>query len=186
MNSQAMMSDLDKSSLMRHYDDAALINSPAEGVFAFVDDHGRFSSHMSQSSWMMGGGHMDVTIDEKRGQQVGSHIRLQGKIFWIPLLLDEVVTRYEPPTAKTWETVGDLRLLVIGHYRMKIEVELRDDRSLLRVSIDYDLPSRNSWLGQLFGGIYAKWCVRQMTRGARDYFATRAATEEAERHAAPS
>jgi hypothetical protein len=53
-----------------------LIPAPPEQVFAFVDDHSRFSSHMSQSSWMMGGGRMSIELDEAKGQAVGSHIRL--------------------------------------------------------------------------------------------------------------
>ena len=117
---------------------------------------------------------MHVSVDDGRGQKIGSHIRLSGKVFGITLYLDEVVTRHQPPRLKTWETVGDLRLLVIGHYRMSVEVEPRDGQSLLRVSIDYDLPPTNVWLGRLFGGTYAKWCVQQMTKGARGHFATQA------------
>ncbi len=113
---------------------------------------------------------MDVSVDDGRGRKVGSHIGLRGKAFGIALFLDEVITRYEPPHVKTWETVGDLRLLVIGPYRMSVELEPQDEHSLLRVSIDYDLPSTNRWLGRLFGGTYAKWCVQQMIRSTRDHF----------------
>lgn len=165
------MKHLQKTVLMRHYEDRVPIKARAEDVFAYVDDHAHFSSHMSESSWMMGGGRMDISVDNGHGQRVGSHIRLSGKVFGITLFLDEVVTRREPPRVKIWETVGNLRLLVIGHYRMSIEVEPQDSNSLLRISIDYDLPSTNAWLGRLFGGIYAKWCVQQMIKGTHDHFA---------------
>ncbi len=168
------MSHAPSASLLRHHEDSAWIDGRAEDVFAYIDDHTRFSAHMGQSSWMMGGGRMATSVDDGHGQKVGSHIRMSGKVFGVTLFLDEVVTRHEPPRLKTWETVGDLRLLVIGHYRMSVEVEAREAHSLLRVSIDYDLPPTNVWLGRLFGETYAKWCVQQMIKGARDHFATQA------------
>jgi len=118
----------------------------------------------------MGGGRMGTTIDEGHGQKVGSHIRLSGKAFGISIALDEVVTRYEPPRFKTWETVGSLKLLVVGHYRLGVEITPHNGTSDLRVFIDYNLPDRNAWLGYLFGKAYAKWCVRQMLYGVRNYF----------------
>jgi len=165
------MNHLEKAVLARHHESGVLIRAPAEDVFAYVDDHAHLSSHMSESSWMMGGGRMSVSVDDGGGQRVGSHIRLSGKAFGIRLYLDEVVTRREPPLIKIWETVGDLRLLIIGHYRMGVEVVPKESNSLLRVSIDYDLPLRNAWLGRLFGGIYARWCVQRMIGGTRDNFA---------------
>lgn len=156
---------------MDHYEEHAVIDAPSKDLFAYVDDHARFSSHMSRSSWMMGGGRMKASFDEGGGQRVGSHVRLSGKVFGLKLFLDEVVTHYEPPHLKAWETGGDLRLLVIGHYRMGVEVREQDGRSLLRVFIGYDLPSKNAWLGRLFGRLYAKWCVKQMIKGAQAYFA---------------
>ena len=154
----------------RHYEKTALIPAPAEELFAYIDDHARFSSHMNKSSWMMGGGRMEVLVDDGKGQKVDSHIRLSGTAFGIKLFLDEVVTRHEPPSIKTWETVGDLRLLVVGHYGMGIEITPQGSDSLMRVYIDYDLPTTNVWLGRLFGGMYAKWCVAQMIGGAQNQF----------------
>ena len=57
-----------------HYEDSADIAATDAAVFAFVDDHAQFSSHMSESSWMMGGSQMSTRIDEGKGQAVGSHI----------------------------------------------------------------------------------------------------------------
>ena len=161
------------NNLLRHYEDSVIISTSPEKLFAYVDDHTRFSSHMRESSWMMGGGKMEVLVDEGHGQKVGSHIHLSGKAFGIKLFLDEVVTRHDPPFIKTWETVGSPKLLVVGYYQMSIKITPKDASSLLRVSIDYDLPATNFWLGKLFGGMYAKWCVQQMINGARNYFNTK-------------
>ena len=154
----------------RHYQDSKLIPASAADAFAFIDDYGRLSSHMNKSSWMMGGGRMDTSVDAGRGQEIGSHIRMDGKAFGIKLFLDEVVTRREPSRVKIWETVGMPKLLIIDHYRMKAEIEPQENGSLLRVSIDYNLPAKNVWLGKLFGRYYAKWCVRQMIESAHNYF----------------
>ena len=119
---------------------------------------------------------MEVEPDEAHGQAVGSHIRLAGRVFGLRLFLDEVVTRRDPPSDKVWETVGTPKLLVIGAYRMGVHITPEDGASRLRMFIDYDLPTgwATYWLGRLFSGIYAKWCVHQMLAGASAHFAGRA------------
>lgn len=159
----------------RHRDGSVLIPAPPADVFAFVDDHSRFSSHMSESSWVMGGGRMSLELDDAKGQAIGSHIRLSGTVLGIRLYLDEVVAQRIPPTDKVWKTVGTPRLLVIGAYTMGIHITPENGGSRLRVFIDYDLPA--GWatrcLGFLFGGLYARWCVRQMLEGASSHFRMR-------------
>lgn len=151
----------------RHFESTAFIDASPDDVFAFVDDHSRFSSHMSKSSGMMGGGRMVVELDEAKGQAVGSHIRLSGRVFGVSLYLDEVVTQREPPKSKVWETVGAPRLLVIGAYSMGVQITPERRGSRLRVFIDYQLPDgpATHWLGWLFGGLYARWCLGQMLTG---------------------
>lgn len=158
--------------MRRHREGDALIAAPPEAVFSFVDDHSRLSSHMSESSWMMGGGRMQVELDAAKGQAVGSHIRLAGSAFGMRLSLDEVITQREPPSVKVWETVGAPRLLIIGAYRMGVEIAATRDGSRLRVFIDYDLPSGpiTRWLGVCLGGMYARWCVKQMLSSAAAEF----------------
>jgi len=158
-----------KDTEMQHYEESLLIPQSQEIVFAYIDDHSHFSSHMSKSSWMMGGGRMEVSTDSGHGQKIGSHIRLSGSAFGIPISLDEVVTQYQKPQIKVWETVGEPKLLVVGQYQMKIGIQPQDSKSYLSVSIDYMLPDKYAWLGKLFGKMYAKWCVRQMINGARIY-----------------
>ena len=116
---------------------------------------------------------MEVQVDEARGQQVGSRIRLAGRVLGIALSLEEVVTERDPPHRKVWETVGSPRLLVIGHYRMGFELSPRGNDSMLRVFIEYTLPETTPtrWLGRLFGSYYARWCTRQMVDDAVKHFA---------------
>ena len=169
---------MSKQTQLRHYKESVVIPAKVDDVFDYIDDHKRFSSHMNQSSWMMGGGKMNTSVDEKNGQKVGSHIRLDGTVFGIHLFLDEVVTHYEPPHLKTWKTIGTPKLLIIGNYQMKIEIKSDERGSLISVSIDYELPKTNVWLGKLFSGWYAKWCVQQMLKGTSNYFANNKGGEE--------
>ena len=159
--------------LSLHYEAHGRVAAPAAEVFAHLDDHKRLGSHMSKSSWQMGGGSMQFELDDKQGQAIGSRIRLSGRILGTSLSVDEVVTEREPPARKVWETTGTPNLMVIGPYRLGFEVRPDADRSTVRIFIDYSLPQTGSArvLGRLFGGWYAKWCVRQMLDDVTAHFA---------------
>ena len=80
-----------------HFESNAIVRSPVNQAFAYIDDHTRLSSHMSESSWKMGGGQMEFVLDEGRGQKIGSQIRLVGRVFGIELSVD-VLKRKVPGT----------------------------------------------------------------------------------------
>ena len=157
----------------RHEEHSAPINASVERVFEQLDDQTRLTEHMSKRSWKMGWGRMETVLDAQQGRSVGSHTVLRGRVFGIRLYLDEVVTMRRPPLTKTWETVGEPRLLVIGPYRMGFELMPNGTSAQLRVALDYDLPTKgvSRVLGRLFGRLYAKWCTRQMVRDAQHHFA---------------
>jgi Polyketide cyclase / dehydrase and lipid transport len=161
------------SELTHHYETSALVQAPVEEVFTYVDDPTRLSSHMSESSWMMGGSRMRIELDDNRGQRVGSRIRMSGRIFGRRLSLEEVVTEHNFPHRKVWETTGTPNLMVIGRYRMGFEVAPQGNGALLRVHIDYALPegAPARWFGYLLGRRYARWCARRMVNDAVKHFA---------------
>ena len=161
------------SLLPHHYDSHGAVSASVDRVFAYIDDHSRLSSHMSEPSWKLGGGRMTTELDADRGQRVGSHIRLAGRVFGAELSVEEIVTERNPPFRKVWETTGTPRLLVIGHYRMGFELAPQDTGSTLRVFIDYALPERAParWLGRLLSRQYARWCTQQMVDDAAAHFA---------------
>lgn len=156
-----------------HHESSARVAASAEQVFARIDDHTRLSEHMSGSSWMMGGGRMTVEMDDGGGRRVGSRIRLAGTVLGVALSVEEVVTEHRPPYTKKWETIGMPRLLVIGAYRMGLELTPRGEHSELRVFIDYELPAGllGRCLGRWLGPVYAKWCTQQMVEDAVRFFA---------------
>lgn len=172
INSRRLMTVMPPPAYERHYEEHVTLPVGAEKIFSYADDFSRLSSHMNKSSSMMMGGSMETLLDEGRGQAIGSHIRMKGKMMGIELSLDEVVTEREPPRHKAWETIGRQRLLLMDRYRLGFDISKRDRVSDLRVFIDYDLPARIPfrWLGLAFGKFYAKWCVQQMVNDASQHF----------------
>jgi Polyketide cyclase / dehydrase and lipid transport len=158
-----------------HFESVAFVPAIPQAVFSYVDDHERLSSHMTRSSWMMGGGRMHVQLDAARGRQTGSHIRMSGRAFGLELALEEVVSEYDPPRHKSWETVGEPRLLIIGRYRMGFDIAPQSGGSDLRVFIDYELPpvTRGRWLIAKLVSWYAAWCTQRMVKDAVLHFSVR-------------
>ncbi|MES2304635.1 MAG: SRPBCC family protein [Gemmatimonadota bacterium] len=157
---------------LQHEEHSGAIHASAERVFELLDDQTRLTEHMSKRSWKLGWGKMETVLDAQRGRSVGSHIVLRGRVFGVRLHLDEVVTRRDPPLGKTWETVGEPRLLVMGPYHMGFDLAPVGAQTNLRVVIDYELPAKGiSWvLGRLLGRSYARWCTRRMVREAQHAF----------------
>lgn len=69
---------------------------------------------------------------------------------------------------------------MVGPYTIGIQITPENGASRLRVFLDYDLPSGwTYWLGVLFGGIYARWCVGKMLEGASNHFGVQGAAAAA-------
>nr|WP_295467820.1 SRPBCC family protein [Mesorhizobium sp.] len=149
-----------------------VVDASPEAVFTFLDDHRSLSAHMGQRSWMMMGSRMDIHFDEGGARSVGSTFGLTGSFLGIPLSMEEMVTERDPPRLKTWVTVIEPTLWVIGRYRMGFAIAPEPGSSELTVFIGYDLPQRfgTRWLGQLLGGFYAKWCTNRMANDAARHF----------------
>ena len=163
----------------RHYSEVAILDATAAEVFAFADDFKKLSSHMAGSSVMMMGSSMQTSLDAGRGQAVGSHVIMTGRMLGVDLSLEEVVREREPPRRKEWETIGSPRLLVISGYRLGFEIASVGKQAELRVFIGYNLPSSpgQRFLGRFFGPIYARWCIRQIVNSAGAQFGKVASKE---------
>lgn len=155
-----------------HDESVALVNAPADRVFAYLDDPKALAAHMGKSSTMMLGMRMSIDLDAGGGRVIGSKIRMAGRVFGMSLSLEEVIVERQVPSKKAWKTIGVPKLLVIADYRMGFELTRNGDASQVRVFIDYRLPSEapGSWLGRLLGGFYARWCTKQMADDAARHF----------------
>jgi hypothetical protein len=169
---KATLMDSNKANLPYKFEREAFVSIAPEVLFAHLDDHYRLSSHMSESSWMMGGGKMMIEMDAAKGKAVGSRIRLSGRVCGVSVAVEEVVTERIAPTIKAWETVGTPHLLVIGNYRMGFQINPESRDSKLRIFIEYALPQSKiqHLLGLIFGRFYARWCIERMVQDAIAYF----------------
>ena len=165
---------MSERSLPFHDEYTALAKAPTDRVFALLDDPKSLSAHMGESSMMMMGSRMSIDVDADGGRVVGSKIRMDGRMMGIALSLEEVITERQVPSRKVWETIGAPKLLIIAHYRMGFELTSNGNSTQVRVFIDYSLPTTapGSWLGRLLGGIYARWCTKQMADDAARHFNT--------------
>ena len=156
-----------------HDESAGLAHAPVEQVFAFLDDPKALSEHMGKSSMMMLGSRLSIDVDANGGRVIGSKVRMHGRMMGVRLSLEEVITERQVPAMKVWETIGTPKLLVIAHYRMGFELTRKGDSALVRVFIDFNLPTKppRSWFGHWLGAEYARWCTRQMVIGATRHFA---------------
>lgn len=159
--------------LQQHAEAACEVQAQPSSIFEYIDRPERLSAHMARRSWQLAGATMAIETDADGGRAVGSHIRLTSRMLGVHLYVEGRVVQREPPRLKTWETVGEPRLLVIGRYRMSVSIEQHSDRSRVTIAIDYALPTNAAarWLGMLFGSMYARWCVGQMTQDLVRQFA---------------
>ena len=157
-----------------HDEIAASVHAPVESVFTYFDEPKTLATHMSKSSMMMPGLHMTIDADADGGRSVGSRIRMKGRMMGISLSLEEVVTQRHAPYQKMWETVGTPDLKVMAQYRMGFDLMPMGDLTNVRVYIDYCLPEigPRSWLGRMFGGMYAHWCTKRMIDDAVKHFSS--------------
>ena len=157
-----------------HAEATCEVRAKASSVFDYIDRPQRLSAHMARRSWQLAGAAMAIETDAEGGRAVGSHIHLTGRMLGIPLYVEGKVVQRGTPNLKAWATVGEPHLLVIGRYRMRVNIDARGDRAQVVIAIEYALPANapTRWLGMLFGPMYASWCVRQMARDLVQQFGT--------------
>lgn len=148
------------------------VRAAAGALFDYLDDHRGLSVHIEQRSWAMMGSRMEVHMDARETRAVGSKFGFTGSFLGVRLAVNEIVTGRDPPCLKTWATIGEPTLWVIGRYKMGFRIVPRSTSSVLTVFIDYDLPEspETRALGWLIGGLYARWCTRRMTGDAARHF----------------
>ena len=151
-----------------HFQQSVTLAERAGVVFEHLDDFERLGAHMMHSSPMMAGSRMRFEFDEMRGRAEHSLVHLRGSVLGFALTIDEEVIERRPPVAKTWQTIGTPRMLVLDAYRMGYVLEPQEGSSRLTVFIDYAFPSRGlaRWVGRMAGAAYARWCVTSMIEDA--------------------
>lgn len=131
-------------------------------LFEYLDDPCHLSDHMQRRGPALAGGAMKLVADPHRG--LGSGWRLKGRVVGLTLQADVQVTEYQPPWRKTWQTVAEPRLLVMGAYRMGFELQSQAAPTVsLRLWLDFEPTRRGRWVARA----YARCCLREMAAAAR-------------------
>lgn len=150
-----------------HAQSEALAATSVTDLFDLLDDPQRLGGHMERRFWRTLGTRMGYRFDARGGRAVGSRMSLEGDLWGWRVGVEQQVVAHDPPHRKAWETLGEPRLIVVGHYRMGFEIHPATAGSVVRVWLDYCIPSwRPRAIARALAAGYASWCVRQMTRDA--------------------
>ena len=159
-------------SFTHSYSSKVLLNTDTKTAFEYLDEPKKLSARMGRSSMMMAGSKMDMILDEKQGRDLGSVIKMTGKMMGLDLFLQEKIVDRKPFEKKYWEAFGTQRLVILDQYRMGFSLKELGKQTELTVSIQYRLPSKgiSRIIGKMLAGFYAKWCTEQMTKDAERAF----------------
>ena len=137
-------------------------------VFDTLDDLGVTGMHMTKSSPMMMGSKLKLEFLTDLHKGPGSKYRWTGSMLGIKLDFTVEVTKWIKGVEKTWETIGEAKMIIFSWYRMNLLLKEVADGSEAALSITYEKPK--SWFGKIlsffFAGWYCNWCIKNMLRDA--------------------
>lgn len=146
-----------------------LIHSTLEKVFQQMDDFSKTGMHMSESSMMMMGSKLKLEQLSSQSTGVGAKYRWYGTMMGMTIDLSEMVTKWQPPQSKEWETVGDAQIIIMSWYRMRFEINTAKDATVVKLSISY-LPPKQWYykiLSFFFATWYCNWCLNNMLQDTK-------------------
>jgi hypothetical protein len=148
-----------------------LAATPAK-VFCWVDDPRNTGMHMSQPSLAMLGASLRVERQSASMTGVGTTYRSWGRVLGLPVDFTTTVTSWTREREKTWRTIGEPALIVLGHFEMHFSVAPAVPGTRLRLAIKYNLPATlfGRVIGRILAAPYARWCLRRIANDAQAAF----------------
>jgi hypothetical protein len=158
----------------RCLEQTVVVPAPPARVFAWLDDPRNTGWHMSRPSFAMLGGALRVERLSTTDTGVGATYRSWGRVLGLRIDFTTTVVRWVADQEKVWRTIGDPRLIVLGHFEMRFGVEPVNEGTRLTMALEYELPPKSvgRLLGWALAAPYAKWCLRRMCRDAKVAFGT--------------
>ena len=86
--------------------------STPEKVFQCLDDLGITGMHMTKSSTPMMGGKLNLEFLTPHHTGLGSKYRWTGNVMWMKMNFTVEVTNWIQGKEKTWETIGEARVII--------------------------------------------------------------------------
>jgi hypothetical protein len=139
-------------------------NATSDKVFQCLDDLGITGMHMTKSSMPMMGGKLKLDFLTPHHTGLGSQYRWTGNVMWMMMDFTVEVTKWIHNVEKTWETVGDPKVIIYSWYRMHLKIEKAANGTKAELSISYEKPKGwfNKILCFLLGDWYCRWCLKHM------------------------
>lgn len=139
-------------------------NSTPEKVFQSLDDLGVTGMHMTESSMPMMGGKLNLEFITPHHTGLGSKYRWTGNVMWMDMDFTVEVTKWISGKEKTWETIGDPKVIIYSWYRMHLKISEDGNSTKAELSISYEKPK--GWFNKvicfLLGDWYCRWCLKHM------------------------
>lgn len=153
---------------MRTFQKTIAINAPPETIFAFMDDIHNSGMHMTGRSMAMFGSRLNLEVLSTASTGPDVSYRWKGRIVGLPVDFTVVVKKWIKDVEKVWETIGHPKVIVIGWFRMFLNLTPVDGKTSVTLGITYDRPKGllGKLLCLLLGPWYAKWCLKKMLRDA--------------------
>ncbi len=133
-------------------------------VFECLDNLGVTGMHMTKSSTMMMGSKLDLKFLTENHTGLGTKYRWTGKMVGIKMDFTVEVTKWMPGEEKTWETIGDPKLIIYSWYQMHLLLTKIPNGTIAKLSISYERPSGFFYnlISFLFADWYCRWCLKNM------------------------
>lgn len=140
------------------------IESAPEKVFETLDNLGVTGMHMTKSSAMMMGSKLNLEYLTANRTGLGSTYRWTGKMIGMKMDFTVEVTKWVNGIEKTWETIGEAKMIIYSWYMMHLLVRPKGNITEAELSITYERPKR--WFARfisfLFADWYCNWCLKNM------------------------
>jgi hypothetical protein len=163
---------------------STLIPAESEKVFSFMDDYSKTGMHMTESSTMMMGSKLQLEQLSPNATGIGATYRWFGKMMGMTIDFTQTVSKWVQGVEKEWKTNGDVKIIIMGWYRMFWNLKPVEGGTLATIGIDYSAP--REWyfkvLSFLFGGMYSRWCLNSMLRDTKKAFETPFQPHDASMH----
>jgi len=141
-----------------------IYNVSTQKVFKYFDDLGITGMHMTKSSTMMMGSKLHLEYLTENHTGLGSKYRWTGAMMGMQMDFTVEVTKWIDGAEKTWETIGEAKMIIYSWYRMQLLVKPVNTGSEALLSIAYEKPK--GWFAKiislLFADWYCNWCLKNM------------------------
>lgn len=154
---------------IRKIERTVIVNAKPEEVFAFMDDINNTGMHMTKSNAQMMGSKLNLEWLTEYKTGLNTKYKWTGKVMGMKMKFTVIVTQWDNGKSKTWETIGDAKMIVISWYKMYLELSPNSEgTTTAKLGILY--TKTKNIPGFLLGKRYSIWCVKSMLNDTKKHF----------------